>query len=146
MADKVSTKQIQYKSGFKYQLSKDCGIQTSIYPTKNLYSQFIELDTSGFLIIKSGYCWDGPSGPAIDTHTFMRGSLVHDALYQLMREGLLEQKWRIQADIELRRICLEDNMCKIRAEWVYEAVQTFAKRCAEIGHSRKTIIAPRRVK
>lgn len=135
---------IEYKSGFKYQLSKDYGIYVSIYPDTNLYNQFIELSSEGFLIIKSGYCWDGPSGPAIDTKNFMRGSLVHDALYQLMREGLLEQKWRVQADKELKMICIEDGMSKIRAAWVYQAVQTFAKRCADVGHKRKIKIAPRR--
>ncbi len=31
-----------------------------------------------------------PNGPTIETKTFMRASLVHDALYQLMREEHLE--------------------------------------------------------
>ena len=133
---------IEYKSGFKYQLSRDYGIQTSIFPDKDIYTRFTELSISGFLIIKSGYAWDGPSGPAIDTKNFMRGSLVHDALYQLIREGLLNIKFRIPADKELIKICLEDRMWKLRTKWVYFAVKTFAKRCARVGHKRKTITAP----
>ncbi len=63
--------------------------------------------------------WDGPSGLTIDTPNFMRGSLVHDTLYQLLRNELIEQKWRDEADEELRRICREDGMSKICANWVY---------------------------
>ena len=59
------------------------------------------LNTKGHLIIKRSYAWDGPSGPTIDTKNFMRGSLVHDALYQLMRhEHLSSDEWRAVADLE----------------------------------------------
>jgi hypothetical protein len=54
----------------------------------------------------------------------MRGSLVHDALYQLMREGLLDpEQWREPADSLLRAICREDGMSAIRAWWVYKGVR-----------------------
>jgi hypothetical protein len=43
-----------------------------------------------------GYAWNGPSGPTLDTRNFMRGSLVHDALYQLMREGRMDNGLRRQ--------------------------------------------------
>jgi len=133
---------IEYKTGYKYQISRDYGVQTSILPDKDICTCFIELRTNGFLIIKSGYAWDGASGPAIDTKSFIRGSLVHDALYELMREGLLNIHWRIPVDRELIKICLEDGMWKLRTVWVYFAVKTFAKRCAENGNRRKTMTAP----
>jgi hypothetical protein len=38
----------------------------------------------------------------------MRASLAHDALYQLMREGKLDQSYRIPADEVLRTIMLAD--------------------------------------
>ena len=47
---------------------------------------------------------DGPSGPAIDTKNFMRASLVHDALYQLMRLGTLDKSRRQYADRLLQTI------------------------------------------
>lgn len=54
----------------------------------------------------------------------MRGSLVHDALYQLMREGILDHKKdREAADELLREICKEDGMSSIRAWWVYQGVR-----------------------
>jgi hypothetical protein len=77
------------------------------------------------LTIRSGYAWDGPSGPTIDTKTFMRGSLIHDALYQLIAEGYLSTKLRIAADQILRDVCQDDGMNPIRATYVYWAVRWF---------------------
>ena len=81
----------------------------------------------GYLFMEVGYAWDGPSGPTIDTPSFMRGSLVHDALYQLMREGCIDRKHRKYADELLRKICLEDGMNKFRAWYVYRAVRIFGR-------------------
>ncbi len=85
---------------------------------------FVRIERSGVLHISSEYAWDGPSGPAIDTENFMRGSLVHDALYQLMRERVLDhRKDRKRADQLLRTIVREDGMSWIRAWWVYRGVR-----------------------
>jgi len=53
----------------------------------------------------------------------MQGSLVHDALYQLMREGVIPQHQRKRADEILREICIADGMSRIRGWWVYQAVR-----------------------
>ena len=58
----------------------------------------------------------------------MRGSLVHDALYQLIREGELPKELRVDADKVLRRACLADGMSRFRAWYVYKAVRMFAGR------------------
>lgn len=135
-------KTIYYKRGYKYQLAKKYTIDTMIFPGRNIKSSYIELDITGTLIIKSGYAWDGPSGPAIDTYNFMRGSLVHDALYQLMREGLLDKHYREKADEELRRICREDGMSWIRAWWVYCGVRKGAGFAADPKNKRPVLKAP----
>jgi len=58
----------------------------------------------------------------------MRGSLVHDALYQLMRLSALDYKaHRKRADEILREICLEDGICSFRAWYVYQAVHILLK-------------------
>lgn len=76
------------------------------------------------LHIERGYAWDGPSGPTIRTKTFERGALVHDALYQLMREGHLSaSRYRDKADRELVSVCKEDGMSRFRAWWVYQGVK-----------------------
>jgi hypothetical protein len=119
-------KTIKYRDGYKYQLTKPCIHWISVKPEKDIETPFISLDKTGCLIIQKGYAWDGPSGPTIDTKNFMRGSLVHDALYQLIRQKHLPKSAREAADKELARICLEDGMPRIRVWWVYKSVRKFA--------------------
>ena len=116
---------IQYKKGYKYQLFKAYSIQTNIRPVANIKTHFLTLNVNGLLRIKRGYSWDGPSGPAIDTKGFMRGSLIHDALYQLISMRRLSKKWRKEADVILKTVCRGDGMSRIRASWVYFAVRKF---------------------
>lgn len=133
---------IKYSGGFKYQLAEDYSIQTTIIPTKAIITSFIELGITGLLTIKKGYAWDGPSGPTIDSPSFMRGSLVHDALYQLLREECISQHHRETADAMLRDICIEDGMWKWRAHYVYRGVRDFAMGAANAENDKKTITAP----
>lgn len=118
---------ISYKERrhYKYTLFKDYPHPTNILTPHAISTRFIELDLSGLLTIKKNYAWDGASGPVLDTQRIMRGSLVHDALYQLMREKHLPQIAREKADWLLREICLEDGMPKFNAELVYLAVDLF---------------------
>lgn len=136
-------KSIRYKGGYKYQLVDQYMVLVRIIPGNFIQTDYINLGTDGQLVIKKGYAWDGPSGPTVDTATFMRGSLVHDALYQLMRMRLLEnEKWRKEADKELRRICLEDGMPWLRAWWVYQGVRIGGKKAASTGSLKKVHTAP----
>ena len=115
-------RKIKYKAGYKYQLHEAYRIRTGI--VDHLVSvDFIALDLDGLLHIREGYAWDGPSGPTIDTQNFMRGSLVHDALYQLIAIGMIGINQRQEADQLLRQICREDGMSAIRAWWVYQGVR-----------------------
>jgi hypothetical protein len=118
-------------TSYKYQVMEDYAIKIDLKPLKAIrreLTKFLSLSPQGILSIKKYYAWDGPSGPTIDTRNFMRGSLVHDALYQLMRESVLDYKvHRQRADAILREICLEDGMCKSRACYVYQAVHLFAE-------------------
>jgi len=90
-----------------------------------IITDYMHIDRGGSLYISDGYSWDGPSGPAIDTEDFMRGSLVHDALYQLIRNGHLDKKWRKPADKIMKRICRADGMPWLRAQYAYWAVRVF---------------------
>ncbi len=110
--------------GYKYELL-ECVTVASKCP--NLHEPHIIIK-DGEMFVRGNYAWDGPSGLGIDTPNFMRGSLIHDAYYQLMREGHLDaKKWRKYADEELRRICIEDGMSKFRAWYVYRAVRIWGK-------------------
>jgi hypothetical protein len=118
---------------YKYVLFETYTILTPIRPDHDLNYYYIELLQTGQLTIAADYAWDGPSGPAFDTRNFMRGSLVHDALYQLMRLGALDAAaCRKPADELLRKICLEDGMSSLRAWWVYTGVRVGAAGAAKL--------------
>ncbi len=131
MADKACWRNLR---SYKYQAVKDYTLEIPIKPVADIVTGFVDLSAAGLLSIKKGYAWDGPSGPTIDTPSFMRGSLVHDALYQLMRLSKLDHKvHRSAADDLLRSICIEDGMWKIRAKVVHFGVSTFGEKHARPG-------------
>lgn len=93
--------------------------------------------------ISAEYGFDGPSGPMIDTADAMFGALKHDALYQLMRTGVLPQSARKRADDILYETFLECGMSKIRASYAHFAVRKFAKYAAELGTEKnRTFMVP----
>lgn len=134
---------IRYRSGYTYQLRQPHVDRVAVRPDEPISIDYVSLTLEGTITIDGGYAWDGPSGPSVDTKSFMRGSLVHDALYQLMRKGALDAKrWRDVADRELQRMCREDGMWRIRAWWVYQAVRWFGEPAASPSASRPVETAP----
>ena len=116
---------------YKYKLSADYLHQTELRPAQPISTDYISLNTDGQFIIKKRYAWDGSSGPAPDTPNSMRGSLVHDALYQLMREQDIGQEHRKYADRLLREICIDAGMFRIFAWVVYCIVRVFGAKSAK---------------
>ena len=134
---------IAYRTGYRYQLVEDYDCATGIEISKPIESNFSIMYRGGALYIKAGYAWDGPSGPAIHTKNFMRGSLVHDALYQLMRERQLDHDiYRDTVDRLLQAMCLEDGMSTIRAWWVYHGVHFGGGPAADPANEKPIIKAP----
>ena len=124
---------MKYRSleNWKYELLEDEEIPVRIPAIITHEYITISMRPKGFpvrlLTVRTRYAWDGPSGPTFDTKTFMRASLFHDALCQLIGEGLLDKKYRKYADQLFRKICLEDGMSKFRAWYVYLAVRGWSK-------------------
>lgn len=119
---------------YKYQLLSQYTHATNLQIEQDVATvdNYVRLTQDGVLTLKENYAWDGPSGPTIDTKDFMRGSLVHDGLYQLMRDSLLDhERYREDADKILRAICEEDGMSKLRAWYVYQSVRLFGASAAE---------------
>jgi hypothetical protein len=120
---------------YKYELVEDFHYLHKLFPKtiendSNEKNPLIELNKKRLFIFK-GYAWDGPSGITVDTKNFMRGSLVHDALYQLMRQKRLGIEYREIADDLLYEICVMDGMSKFRASYVLAAVKMFGRSSAE---------------
>jgi len=134
---------IKFKRGYKYQLATEYTIDTSIKPESEVNTAFIALSTDGKLTIRSGYAWDGASFPALDTRNFMRGSLVHDAFYELMRYKLIDaQSCKAKADTVLKKLCIEDGMSRLRAWWVHLGVDWFGGKATR--RKRRVLLSPHR--
>jgi hypothetical protein len=124
-------------------LVDEYAVDVGVIPEQDVATEYIDLNADGQLVIKKGYAWDGPSGPSFDTKNFMRGSLIHDALYQLMRqEHISKDQWRDKADRELQRFCREDGMTKIRAWWVYKALSRWGDPAASPESKKEIREAP----
>jgi hypothetical protein len=109
---------------YKYELAEDYTHDTELRGF-DIEVPFIRLHPDGQLVLQTGYSWDGASGPSLDTDTFVRGSLVHDALYQLIKLGALPPSTRAAADRLLHATARADGMWAPRAAWVWAAVRLF---------------------
>jgi len=136
------TKRIAYKKGYKYQLQHDYFEHIPIQPEQDIKTDFLLLDVNGNLVVKKGYAWDGVSGGAPDLNGFMRGSLKHDAIYQLIRMGLLDMKWRVVADAMFARDSKQDGIWGFVATTANKLLRAFGKRHASNTLLKRTYYAP----
>jgi hypothetical protein len=110
---------------YKYQLAATIHFDTGI-KGYSFIATYLGMTPSGTLIIREGYMWDGASGPTMDSECSMRASLLHDALFQLIRLNLLPLKIKPIADKLFHDILIHDGMAPIRAMFWYEAIQHFS--------------------
>jgi hypothetical protein len=140
----VKVTKIKYRGGYKYQLAEDVRVYIPELEGREPYDdgRYLSL-INGILLIRAGYAWDGPSGPTIDTKNSMRGSLVHDALYQLLRVGHLSiiDGDRELADDIMYDIMVEDGMWRIRAWTWFNMVRGLAESAAT-SKPKEILLAP----
>ena len=125
----------EVKRSFK--LESDTYFDTKISGTF-CSNKFMSLDKCGKLGIYKGYLWDGVSVLPMWINTalkekVMKGSLLHDALYHLMRQGLLPQECKPAADYLMHRQFLADGLPKGIADLFYEAVEWRGHRYCKKG-------------
>lgn len=121
------------KGGYVYRLTENFSIDVPIaWEKPEPYGgKFLSIESIGGgwsrITALVGYCWDGPSGPTLDTADFILPSLPHDEVYQFFREGVLDRKrWRSVADMILRELSAEQGMgfCRRWIDWA--GVRVFA--------------------
>ena len=124
------------EKGHKYELDLEYQTKIAVRPEVDIDTDYIALDATGNLILRKGFSWNGANG-TIDTKTILRGSMVHDALYQLMREGEIESsQWRKIADDELRRICREDGMGRARLAIMHFVFRIYGEKSTKENTNR----------
>ena len=139
----MAAKRILYRSGYKYQLATAYRIKIRIRPKKDVDTEFVKLKKSGDLTVVRGYAWDGPSGPVIDTRQNMRASLVHDALYQLMRHKELSARThKDKADRLFKKMCIEDGIPRVTAHIYYLGLKLGGKPATDPKNKKKVKRAP----
>lgn len=149
------SKTIYYKRVGKYQTNRRHMFKTALRPKYEAKTGLLSLKPNGTLIIERFYSYDGPSGPTKFIANrlprwlrirflkkFMRGSLAHDALFELFRRGKLNYKWFEAANLEMKRLCKEDGMWGIRVKYTFFAVNKFAHAAAAEKNKRKILTAP----
>lgn len=151
---------IYYRAGYKYQLAADYAVLTPFHLVSPVETEWLRLSEAGWLLIRQGYAWDGPSGPTLDTASAMRGSLIHDALYQLIRLGNLGVACRAAAD-QIYEDCLIADaeaviqrtyprlmqapmiaLAKARAWSHFKALRAFGGTAAEPSAEKLMLTAP----
>ena len=138
----MTTNKIFFKEGYKYVLAAQYGDVIPLRPASDIKTDYVTLLKNGYLAIRKGFAWDGPSGPAIDTPSALRGSMIHDAGYQILRAGLMPQSSRKDWDALYEKCCIEDGMSKIRA-WVhFKALRAFGWRAADPSSENPILTAP----
>lgn len=87
----------------------------------SLYS----IGKDGCIISHSGYWYDGPSGPTIDTPNSMEAACFHDIIYDLIRKGIIPNTYwnRRKADKIFYRALRRDGMSYFRANLWYFGVR-----------------------
>lgn len=135
--------QIYYRGGYKYQLAVPYSLQTDIKPPEDVLSPtgLFGLTVEGLLWINANYAWDGATC-CPDFRSIRRGSLMHDVLYQMLRDGMLEKRYRKAADALLRKLCIEDGMLTSLAWIVWQAVKIAGAACATPGKVKEILTAP----
>lgn len=132
---------IKYRKGYKYSLWETYRVRLYFIRGVSFEHRLFKLTEDGMLTIYEDYPWDGASGPTIDTSNSMRGSLVHDALFEAMRLGLLSQDFFHAANEEFRAILLEDEMSRLRSTIWFDGVEDFGSAHAAVK-SPKIYAAP----
>ena len=134
-------KQIKYiEKTTKYRLEKEYSEMTGIIGYE-AETPLIKLTLIGKLTVRYGYGFD-PSGPTIDTKSSLRGSLEHDAYFELMRLGLIPLSEMDYINDRLEYVCKQDGMMDFRAEAWDFFLDRFGKSSADPKNNPEILTAP----
>ncbi len=120
---------LKYKCGYKYQVQEKMGCGISFpCPTFRLAGGWASADLQ-VLVIAPWYAWDGASFVLFrwfgTPKAWLVPSVVHDAFYQAIREGLLGREYREPIDQLFYEL--------LRARGVSWLVATVAYWCVRVG-------------
>ena len=113
---------------YKYQLLRMKRYNGTCLQGITLDHEYVNIKDT-IIEIRKGYMWDGVSG-FIDLDSMLGGSLVHDAMYQMLRADLLEPHHRSTADQLFKTIIKRDGTSKLLSWIAHTAVRALGGRHA----------------
>ena len=134
---------IRYRGGLKYQLTEEGVFFLGFSPPRDIITEYVRFYRSGKLVLAKSYAWNGPSGPTIDDETNIQGSACHDAGYQLIQLGLLDEStYRPLFDRAMSDICAIDGMGFFRAALYWAGVRLCGENYARRRETIHTVGKP----
>ncbi len=118
---------ISYRKISKWKYELNCTATFYLPEFKGItssYHDWIDI-TDGDMIIKKRYAWNGANFVP-DTEATIKASLPHDAIYQLIKEGKLNSRYRKNGDRVFRRF-LEENGMSYPTSLYYRGVRYFGR-------------------
>lgn len=130
---------MRYKANYKYQLVEPFVLDVPLRVEQKftVLGDWVSVFPSGLMSFRAGYAWDGASGPTADTPNTTVPALIHDGLYQLMREGGLPLEYRATADRLFHNMLVARGMSRLRAWYWYQGVRLGAGHKALPGNGRR---------
>lgn len=114
---------LKYIEGAKYQVAEDYRVQTPV-TGEAIMGELFELWPDGLMVVRKGFCWDGASGPTIDTKASMSASLVHDVFCLCMRDRRLSyENWQDTVNAFFEQMCRRAGMWGWRARLWHAGVE-----------------------
>ena len=96
-------------------------LKTSYFPTSykdcEYFGSHFSITKDGMIYVWEGYCFDGASGPTIDTDNSFEAACFHDIMYALIRMGVIPNTYwnRRKADLMFYKALRKDGMSWLRA-------------------------------
>lgn len=140
---------MEYQKVQGFRVYKTWSYQTNIATDRRIRTYYIDL-IEGLLVMKRGFCFEGSApGPkwflkliGILGKKSKRGYCAHDAVYDLIRKGHIETRWKGYADDLMHEIHKRDAMVRPSAKIVYKAVVNFADFAIDPANRMKVLKAP----
>lgn len=119
---------MKYKSGYTYITQETVFVNVGPALHAPVSSPFASIAGESLCVMRN-YAWDGASFSLFlwfgTPKAWLLPSLVHDALYQLIRDGLMDRQYRDAADRLFRELLIERGVWRIVAWGAYYAVRVF---------------------
>jgi hypothetical protein len=119
----IMRRQIAYTKADKFVLGRNEWFDLDFAPMYEVESSYVKFTIDGVLMIKRGFLWSA-NFPAMNTENTKPASLLHDAGYDMIKDGLLPRKpFKDLFDMAMRDVLLECKILDARAWAWYMAVQ-----------------------